>query len=634
MKEKQEEMPFTYDVIFVGATLETLNVLTRLPEKILKNSLVVDSDGLWLSSFRRWIRDLSIDFVRCPINVHPSPKPLALRYYAEKHNRTGELFELDNSAPLPSANLFSDFCDNLIAKLPANIQKTIEDTVVDVERVQSDSNEVIQVAMKSGRAYFCKSIVCGFSGVRPVIPKWIQHFELENHPKIKTLSDLDLCDEAAWTLHGKTIAILGGGLSAGTIALRALALGAARVFMISRRQLYKQNFDCDPGWWGMKYLNAFRVLDDIQARLIMCKNARDRGSLTPNVWNDLVTLQAEGKLNVVEGVEVDGYCCDEQMTLHLTRNHQIRKSDASSLDDQMNNTWFSKDVFAFLSRKDCNHSCLEETKSLKSLSCDEVWIACGNAFDVREHPLLSKLMSKYPINNVGGYPDLTSRCSWPSVACFVPGRGSMLTIGPCAANMVGMKMSADLISPSIQKYLSGNAEDKKELDTKDEVGNLEACFDPVNRVEVWWCNGKNNGVEPVLEQTHIPLERENIILHSYCKGGARAKNRNDIIDIQDLDERISRFEIQSFAFMNDGFKVSIVINLPERIPRESVRARVTRTSMETWLVGKKTAYHLHFPTLYGKVVPERTKIITKEDKNRVTLILYKEKDSEWKFLKG
>lgn len=631
MKETQNH--FMYDIILVGATLESLNVLTRLPDTILKNSLVVDSRGSWLSDFRRWARNLSIDYIRTPLNVHPSPKPLALRYYADKQKRTNELLELEGSAPLPSAELFCDFCDSLIQKLPVNIQEIKQDTVVDVQRVQRDSDVMTEVSLESGKVMYSKCVVLGFSSVRPIIPKWIFKFDLENDPRIKSIDDMEFRSRPKGSLSNKKLAILGGGMSAGTVVLRALELGASHVYLISRRHLCRQNFDCNPGWWGMKYLNAYQQLDDNQARLAMCNKARDRGSILPDIWETLVKMQAEGRLSVIEGVEIDQFNGDKQIHLDLTRNSQLRKNDLSSLDNQLRYTPFLTDVCNLLSRKSRDGNRIMDVRSQNTLSCDEVWIACGDAFGVQQHSLLSKLMDKYPIDVIGGYPALTSGCSWPGVAAFVPGRGSMLTVGPCAGTMVGMKMSAELISSSIQKSLSATLGREQECDARGQGQKPSVTFDPVNRVEIWQMDGNNTWVEPALKHSHFPLESENMINHLYEKKTAtEATNRT--IDIQDLAKGTQKLEIQSFAFIDNGFKISILINLAENIPRDSVRVRVTRTSLETWLIGTEKAYHLNIPRLYGKVVPERTKVTVNQNKNRVTLILYKEKDSEWKFLKG
>jgi hypothetical protein len=111
------------------------------------------------------------------------------------------------------------------------------------------------------------------------------------------------------------------------------------------------------------------------------------------------------------------------------------------------------------------------------------------------------------------------------------------------------------------------------------------------------------------------------------------QDRNKI-DISDILGSLPRQEIQNFSYIDDDFEISVVMNLPEPITKEKVRVKVNLSSLEAWMVGEKGAYHLNVPKLYGKVLPERSRVVTKEAKNRVIIILHKEKDVEWKFLKG
>ena len=598
---------------------------------VLQNSLVIDASGSWLSSFKSQTQKMGVKTMRLPITIHPSPKPLALRYYAEKHVRTDEFVALANSAPAPSSKIFIDFCENLISKLPKQIQSVVQDTVVNIESTSFDSQRLAKAKLASGKEVAARSVVIATSGCQPVIPKWISDHNAQGIADISTYDRVDVGDSAQ-RIDGKAIAIFGGGMSAATMALRALDLGAKHVYMITRRELVKQLFDSNPGWWGMKYLNAFDILPDIESRIRMSQRARERGTVTPMIWDMLVKQQAEGMLDVIEGVDVMGFDRDEKMHIGLQKNPQLMKKDYSSLDSTLNQTQFVKDVTACKMEGVTFHvgaSIPEEFKSNEapdSLTCDKIWIACGNSFNVRQHDILSKLLDKYPTNHVGGYPDLSESCCWPGVPVFIAGRGSLLKTGPCAKNMVGMRMSAEKIHSGIREILDGNGEGAD--------GKLHAAqgssFDPVNRVHEWTSYSKD--VDDMNMQL-IPLESENVIPTRGQQNRQKATDSEGIY-IGDVDPAIPRSEVQNFAFADEDFKVSVIIPVSEDIPKDCIRMRVTNTSMEAWLLGKKTAYHLHIPKLYGKVLPERSKIISKEGKHRVTLILHKEKDSEWKFLRG
>lgn len=65
--------------------LGSANLLCGLMQR---GAVVIDKHGAWMSSLKSDIERLNVDVMRMPVNIHPSPKPLALKYYAEKHGRT------------------------------------------------------------------------------------------------------------------------------------------------------------------------------------------------------------------------------------------------------------------------------------------------------------------------------------------------------------------------------------------------------------------------------------------------------------------------------------------------------------------------------------------------------------------
>ena len=58
------------------------------------------------------------------------------------------------------------------------------------------------------------------------------------------------------------------------------------------------------------------------------------------------------------------------------------------------------------------------------------------------------------------------------------------------------------------------------------------------------------------------------------------------------------------------------------------------TCVEMWAVGSKAAYHIHIPKLYQTVVPERCAFKANSQRQKVYLLLHKQADAEWRFLKG
>ena len=65
-----------------------------------------------------------------------------------------------------------------------------------------------------------------------------------------------------------------------------------------------------------------------------------------------------------------------------------------------------------------------------------------------------------------------------------------------------------------------------------------------------------------------------------------------------------------------------------------VRVKFGEKALEVWAVGAAAAYHLHLPKLYSRVVPARCSFRVSAKSKRLTVLLYKVADAEWRFLKG
>ena len=65
-----------------------------------------------------------------------------------------------------------------------------------------------------------------------------------------------------------------------------------------------------------------------------------------------------------------------------------------------------------------------------------------------------------------------------------------------------------------------------------------------------------------------------------------------------------------------------------------VRVAYRPTSVEMWAIGASAAYHIHLPKLYQVIVPERCTFKANSQRQKVYLLLHKQADAEWRFLKG
>jgi cation diffusion facilitator CzcD-associated flavoprotein CzcO len=119
-----------------------------------------------------------------------------------------------------------------------------------------------------------------------------------------------------WPSVKETVAVVGGGISAGQVALRLLDEGH-QVHLVSRHALRQHQFDSDPGWLGPKFMAGFNRERDVDRRRALIAEARHLGSVPPDVRRTLLGAIARDQLLWHEGeVErVDLGCADLAMGL-------------------------------------------------------------------------------------------------------------------------------------------------------------------------------------------------------------------------------------------------------------------------------------------------------------------------------
>lgn len=69
-------------------------------------------------------------------------------------------------------------------------------------------------------------------------------------------------------------------------------------------------------------------------------------------------------------------------------------------------------------------------------------------------------------------------------------------------------------------------------------------------------------------------------------------------------------------------------------PPPQVRTKFGERSLEVWAVGAQAAYHLYIPRLYGRLILKKCRVRVKPASRKVYLLLHKESDAEWRFLKS
>ena len=132
-------------------------------------------------------------------------------------------------------------------------------------------------------------------------------------------------------LTGEHILIVGGGLTSGHLAKGAINLGAT-VTLMTRKQLQSKIFDADPGWLGPKYLKDFHAETDWYERYQQIQQARNGGSMTPDMMLKLNQAANDGKIKIDE-------CCQVSDAQWQDNLWQVRCHDRSK--HQFNRIWLA-----------------------------------------------------------------------------------------------------------------------------------------------------------------------------------------------------------------------------------------------------------------------------------------------------
>jgi hypothetical protein len=197
-------------------------------------------------------------------------------------------------------------------------------------------------------------------------------------------------------------------------------------------------FDLDLTWMS-KYRNPrlaqFWSADTDSERLVLIKNARGGGSLTPSYYKKLMQHKAAGRLY-------------HQCFTTLTSAKFI-----PSLDSQAHDGGYWQ---------------VETEPPIADLPLlDYIYFATGMPPDFRSFSCLRNLSSQYPIADIGGLPCLTDQLKWrDDVPLFVTGALAGLRIGPGAGNLGGARLAAERIALEVERMRLGNADDAVMCDTE------------------------------------------------------------------------------------------------------------------------------------------------------------------------
>ncbi|WP_339377442.1 SidA/IucD/PvdA family monooxygenase [Merismopedia glauca] len=400
-------LPTYIDLTVIGSGPHALTLVTHLLQKkksMRRRFLVFDPSGVWMDRWHHQFAALEIPHLRSPAVHQPDPDPHALRTFAE--SRRNELF-----APydLPGTRLFQDFCQSVISKW--ELEDCVYPAQVMAIKALERRNAGFSLDLSNGQTIIARRVAIASGGGMPNFPDWVGQIP-DNYPGDRLLHS-NYVDLRRLQLQGERVLIVGGGLTSGHLAVGAIQRGA-KVLLVSRRSVYQKLFDADPGWLGPKYLKDFWTEPDWLARWEMIQQARNGGSMTPEMLTQLRRLERDGKIDFYERCQV---------------------SQARWKEDR----WHVC----------CDNSAVHECINREPI--DRIWLATGSQLDALQQPLLQDVLDRYPTKMAKGLPVVDEYLRWQGCELFIMGGLAALQVGPTARNLSGARAASDRIVPALTK---------------------------------------------------------------------------------------------------------------------------------------------------------------------------------------
>ncbi len=267
---------------------------------------IVDPAERLMARWRTCTQITGMTHLRSPSVHHLDMHPWSLQRFAgSRKNRKPGLFAPPYDRP--ALDLFNAHCDHVVETYgldALHIQDRVASCVVECDGVTLGGAD--------GQTYSAQNVVLAMgSGDRPRWPQWAPVDDSQVQHVFQP--DFDGWPEQS---SPQSVAVIGGGISAGQVALRLMKEGHD-VHLICRHTLREHQFDSDPGWLGPKFMGMFSHERDMDRRRAMISQARHKGSVPPDVRVGLRRAISQDQLSWYEA-DVEGCLGSSQEGFELT----------------------------------------------------------------------------------------------------------------------------------------------------------------------------------------------------------------------------------------------------------------------------------------------------------------------------
>jgi len=353
-----------------------------------------DACGRWKELTSR----TGMQFLRSPGVHHLDISPWALSRYERRHQKE-EWARSMGSTHRPSLAMFNH-----------HIESICEEGGLNKLRIQGEATAIRKTArglevQTTAGAFEAREVILAISSNDKLeVPAWAEQVK----PVAMHVFDPDFSFSSL--MPGEKIVVVGSGITAAQVALYAAKISPGNVQLLIRHPLKIAEFDADPCWMGPKCLSLFSAEKDYSRRREMIKSARNKGTVTPEVFAAVRKAERLGVLKVV--------------VAEVESAHKVWNNQATLLDAYNNNL------------------CL----------ASHVLLATGFAPGRPGGKLLEQVVAAFdmPVAK-DGFPIVDRNLHWKD-GIYVTGALAELEVGPPARNILGARLAgarlARVLKPS------------------------------------------------------------------------------------------------------------------------------------------------------------------------------------------
>ncbi len=399
-------------ITIIGGGIHGVSIAIRLLRDMptaAKSLAIVDRHPQPLTQWRSKTERQGMTFLRSPAVHHITPDALGIVEYAERHNRTNELAPPYSQ---PSTQLFSDYCKSALAELEAH-QIYYQ---FDVSKLRWDKGAgrfPFRLISKNNEGFRSRCVVLatGTDDCAYVPSEFVQ-WQRRYPDQILHASQFSVDCEDRRDSKGNRVVIVGGGLTAGTLA-KSLSGRGYNVALIARKALKTEQFDFPPVWLGPKALAEFASETNFQRRYEIIQQNRGEGSITPDIMEALLNTP---KVDIYPETRIHNITAEEE-------DLSIRRLRVET----------TPGVITDVSR---------------------VILATGYRFNLRRYGFLTELLTRHQIPLVCGFPRLdTDLQLHPIENLFGTGTIAQLQVGPASGNIAGANLAYERLREKLLSHL-------------------------------------------------------------------------------------------------------------------------------------------------------------------------------------